>query len=572
MSATVVTALFDLGRGDLEDVRNNKRPFSKYLQWFSLLLEVDCFLEIWTSSDVADFIWRRRTSANTFVHVIDLQEMPMYPRRSDMSRAMNKTSKGNAFLKEHVEFISPDYNVVTFSKAALLRRAAVANRFGSTHFVWFDAGGLRQRRHKPRGRWPNVYKLESLGELFLFAKQSLAGRAYAEAALSDIRAFVRRHDNAFWGFVFGGTRDGVLRWAARMDQAVDAMLRDNAMNNDQHAMVLAAALARDEVRVLPLSDRAWDPLPRVLLGGETPVMPWPYRSEQGRVLVASFNDAGVKERDLLQLSQSAAFFGYPLVLLGRDQPAVRRDQRWRLRTRAYLSFALSVPAETVLLLCDGTDVFFCASAAEFHDVFSAMNSRCVIGGESIVAYAESGTSKRTKEESERFFGGCGRHACFPNAGLVVGRPEALCKLLEANLDSQDDQTGIYDLIMDGWKDVSVDRESVLLGNAPYHHFWKEQPEDVWSFDGRFKHNVTGGRPCVMHFPGHRLGVRRQNSFFDRLLSWPPPPLRPSPFAEAFTGRLRVMLTLLGVLFAALLIPLFCNLVARLKGGPESRLL
>jgi hypothetical protein len=518
---TVVTALFDIGRGDLLALHNNKRSFQTYLEWFSHLLEIECNLEVWTTADVAAIVRRRRAPETTVVHVAGLKDLPMHDRREDMRRAMAWTSQGSNFLQEHIEFMLPDYNVINFSKAGLLRRAATANVFGSTRFLWIDAGAIRTADARPRGRWPDPYKVASLGDLFLFAKD-FVHRGYAEAALSDVLGFVRRHENPIRGYVFGGTGPAVVEWAARIDVATDSMLRAEAMNNDQSAMLLAAAAAWDDVRVLPIRDDGWAVLPRYILGTETPIMPWPYHRAQG-LLAASYNDSGVREHELEYLVESAAYFGYDLSLLGRGAAAVPAAQRWRRRTAAYLGFVRGAPPDSVVLLCDGTDVFFAASAAEFLDVFVSLRASCVIGAEAYVAYAEVSTSKRSQPECERLLGRCGRPACFPNGGLVAGRACDLLRLLEANAESEDDQAGFYDLILDGHaRDLLVDSDSKLFGNVPRWPPPRDQPGDVWFFQGRFRHKLSGNRPCVLHFPGHGKESYVQKDFFHKLWSWSPP--------------------------------------------------
>ena len=488
-TVTVVTAIFD-GRAET-------------FAGLQAVLRTSARLEVWTgSAEAAAYIWARRGHEDTAVH-----------------RSSGATS---------------------CSKAALLRRAVLENRFGSTSFLYFDVVGFGSDEEADSldFRWPDAGKLAALcaeDRVFLVTEAD-PGEAYFAAALLDADADADAASSSCSAsssssVTFGGSAGAVVRFADRADGPA-ALLRQG---RGRGVLPLAAACADLALVSVAPDDRRH--VARQLLGSATAFLPRRYPAAAGLV-VASYNDAGVEDDDLAQFLWSGAVFGYDVKLLGRSSAAVPAPQRWRRRTAAYLAFLRAAALDAAcVLLCDATDVLFVASAAEFLVAFASLRSPCVVGAEPHVSYMERPTSKRTEAQCHHLLRGCGRPACFPNGGLLAGKPGDLIRLLEANAGKDDDQAGLYDLVLDGAApELRLDVDSRLFGNAPWQVWPRDGFEDVWALDGRVRHKATGHRPCVMHFPGHGAKSRTQTACLRELYEGPRESFRPRAPPRLFEAK------------------------------------
>lgn len=138
---TLVTALFDIGRGEMNT--SFSRSFDHYKQCFSRLLNLKNFqMVIFCEPELESFIWQYRDKHNTkivFKTLTDLREFPFYNEIQQIRNSNTWLSQAG-WLGESTQARLELYNPVVMSKQFFLNDAALYNFFNSDYFLWLDAG------------------------------------------------------------------------------------------------------------------------------------------------------------------------------------------------------------------------------------------------------------------------------------------------------------------------------------------------------------------------------------------------------------------------------------------------
>lgn len=140
MSLTIVTALFDIGRGRLGD--GFKRPFNHYLETFGKLLKTPYPMVIFCDAGVEEFVWKHRDRKNTTVvrkNKDDLRNFPFYSKVQSIRKDPTWTGQAG-WLGESTQAKLELYNPLVMSKQFFLNDAALLNYHGTKYFLWVDAG------------------------------------------------------------------------------------------------------------------------------------------------------------------------------------------------------------------------------------------------------------------------------------------------------------------------------------------------------------------------------------------------------------------------------------------------
>jgi hypothetical protein len=137
---TLVTALFDLGRGDLDS--GFKRSFDHYVESFSKLLKVDYPMVIYCEEKLAETIWKYRKQENTrliFKTLDDLRAFPFYDQVQKI-RTDEKWYNYAGWLPDSTQAKLELYNPLVMSKQFFLNDATHFNFFDTKYYLWIDAG------------------------------------------------------------------------------------------------------------------------------------------------------------------------------------------------------------------------------------------------------------------------------------------------------------------------------------------------------------------------------------------------------------------------------------------------
>jgi len=138
---TIVTGLWDLGRGEISD--DFKRSYDHYKNKFAELLKTPNNMIIHISKEDEDFIWEHRSKKNTVIKIMERNDFEawfeFYTKVQEI-RTREGWKEQAAWLFDSPQATLKHYNPVVMSKMFLLNDATFHNPFDSEYFFWIDAG------------------------------------------------------------------------------------------------------------------------------------------------------------------------------------------------------------------------------------------------------------------------------------------------------------------------------------------------------------------------------------------------------------------------------------------------
>jgi len=137
---TLVTGLFDLGRGDL--VSGFSRGFDHYLECFDKLLNVDYPMIIFIPKELNGHVEKRRAGKKTHIvnkEIADLEAFPFYDKVQEI-RTQPEWINRAGWIPDSPQAKLPLYNPLVMSKQFFMNDAALMNVFSTKYFMWIDAG------------------------------------------------------------------------------------------------------------------------------------------------------------------------------------------------------------------------------------------------------------------------------------------------------------------------------------------------------------------------------------------------------------------------------------------------
>ena len=140
MRLTLVTGLWDIGRGELSE--NWSRNFDHYLQKFEDLLQIDCNMIIFGDNELEKFVNQRRKSDNTQFILRDLSwfKNNEFYEQIQSIRLNPEWYNLSSWLKDSTQAKLEMYNPLVMSKMYLLNDARILDKFNSENLYWIDAG------------------------------------------------------------------------------------------------------------------------------------------------------------------------------------------------------------------------------------------------------------------------------------------------------------------------------------------------------------------------------------------------------------------------------------------------
>lgn len=137
---TLVTGLWDIGRGDLQE--GWSRSFDHYISKFIQLLKVEENMIIFGDSELQKVVFEHRTQENTqFI----LRDLPWFKRNDYFSKIQNIRTNSSwynqvGWLTDSTQAKLEMYNPLVMSKVFLLHDAKILDKFNSEYMFWIDAG------------------------------------------------------------------------------------------------------------------------------------------------------------------------------------------------------------------------------------------------------------------------------------------------------------------------------------------------------------------------------------------------------------------------------------------------
>lgn len=137
---TIVTGLFDIGRGDIPD--GFSRGFNHYLECFDRLLKVDYPMVIFIPSELNDHVRGMRGDLPT--HIVnkeksDLENFPFYSQVQKIRTDDNWINRAG-WIPDSPQAQLSLYNPLVMSKQFFMNDASLFNVFDTKYFLWVDGG------------------------------------------------------------------------------------------------------------------------------------------------------------------------------------------------------------------------------------------------------------------------------------------------------------------------------------------------------------------------------------------------------------------------------------------------
>lgn len=516
MSATIVTALYNIGRDNLSG-KWAHRSFTKYLNWFKNLLSINAPMVIFIPEELHYYIREHRSPHYaTKVVIREFTDLAAYKYHDRIQQTIDKMVKQPdpyggipRHFSECPEFITAKYETIIFSKFDFLKEVAEENPHDTDYFIWLDAGTFYDPPPFDCSLpWPDPYKIHVLQDKFLLSNYSFD--VNNKAPLKDKRDYLRRNQNDICAFALGGKKSAIDRVHTQFWEEVENALSLGVINNEQHILQLMA-LEKPEYYYLWSRTRY-----RYIR------MPLPLRDRMIPVELAVGTDFGenyaveprvksltlaTKEINPLAYAKwetTSDYYGYNYEIIGRNRP-------WKgfgTKIKAFHD-RLQTVTEPYAVLTDATDLYFCGPAMELHDKFVKLGVDVIVSGEMNMYYPGG---HYDHEVIRQFFEGIQEsEQRFPNSGFIMGKTESLKKMLELHLEYSDDQGPCFDTIFENRHPLVVDYHTVLIGNVPNYLMDGDRAMNYFKYDEktrRYRNIYSNEAPVALHFPGRNFYVMK----------------------------------------------------------------
>jgi protein YibB len=231
MNTTIVTSLYDIGRGKWDNVF--RRSHEEYLKYFENVLLLDCNIIIYIDEKDLNTVQIFRSKIDpTFKKTkIVLSPFTKLEAFEKFYLKCNKVMNSDFFIKNRwenhtPEMIYPEYNIINFNKVSFLEKSIQDNWFNSEYFIWMDAGFYHSKfpqeyRYK---QYPDVNKIKILDDNkihFLTLTEEIELKSYFDPRVS------------ITGSMFAGKAQPILKLKKLCFETIEEFLNSNAINDDQ---------------------------------------------------------------------------------------------------------------------------------------------------------------------------------------------------------------------------------------------------------------------------------------------------------------------------------------------------
>lgn len=138
---TIVTGLWDLGRGELEGW--SKRSFDTYKKHFFDLLSTDAQFCIFIPKSLEEEVKKVRGDKPTAIYIKELEDIekwnPFFKEIQDI-RNDEKWRNSAGWLKQSPQAQLKYYNALMMCKMFMVNDSSILNPFNSEYFYWIDGG------------------------------------------------------------------------------------------------------------------------------------------------------------------------------------------------------------------------------------------------------------------------------------------------------------------------------------------------------------------------------------------------------------------------------------------------
>lgn len=238
---TIVTGLWDMGRGNLESWA--KRDFNHYKDRFFEMLEADAQMCVWIPSDLRADVERIRGDKPTKIFIKEISDFetwnPFFDKIQEIRKNENWLSQAG-WLRESPQATLESYNAMMFTKMFMLNDSAITNPFNSKYFYWID-GGLTNTVNK--GYFQKDLVLDNLDNFMSQKDIKYIHLAYPYVGSEEIHGFERtamaKYCNTDYvryvcrGGFFGGEKDVIHQLNTQYYSIMENTLKSGLMGADE---------------------------------------------------------------------------------------------------------------------------------------------------------------------------------------------------------------------------------------------------------------------------------------------------------------------------------------------------
>jgi len=242
MSISIVTAFYDIGRGDwTTDVEKNggplphylQRSVDKYIDHFSRLCELENEVIVYTSPDLAP----RLQAISPKVKVV---EYDYYDIHEELRLKIGAIQSDPTFIRRinpyqvrNPEYWSKDYVGVTSLKASFVNDAFERGLISNPWAAWVDFGYCRDDEHIPSSKqWDYDFTPNKMH--YFNYRQPNHGRAAENVQLAVLNNIV---------YIIGGVFVGERKqWSILKDymrESLETLMQQNLVDDDQGLLLMS---------------------------------------------------------------------------------------------------------------------------------------------------------------------------------------------------------------------------------------------------------------------------------------------------------------------------------------------
>lgn len=258
MNFTIVTGLWDLGRGDLKDF---SRSFDHYLESFEKLLKLDFNMCIFVPSELVKFVSDRRKPHNTKIYIKELSDIEkLVPNFNAIQniRTNKEWYSQASWLENSPQAKLKYYNPVVMSKFMFVEESSKDNPFNTDYFFWID-GGIANTvdiDHIKQMNKIDIY-MDEINDRFLFL-------AFPYDNNNEVHGFntkklgqfcgVEKPEYVCRGGFFGGHKDKIEKFTERYKFFLKDSLDLGYMGTEECIHTVLAYRYDDEVQRFMLNE------------------------------------------------------------------------------------------------------------------------------------------------------------------------------------------------------------------------------------------------------------------------------------------------------------------------------
>lgn len=251
---TIVTAFFDIGRGDWTPDKGLphylERKTDTYLERFGNLATLENPMVIFTSKDLVPKVQQLRGNKPTHIIPFDFfgNCKELRQKIKDIQGSEEYKSKINPSQKSNPEYWSADYVLVNALKSTFIRHAIQMVGVDTDLVAWVDFGYCHSM-DTLNGITKWNYNFDA-NKIHLFSiKDYLPGRP-----IDDI---IYNNDVHMTGGVIVAGKEQWYKMEALINHSTNELIKNNLIDDDQTLLLMSYLLAPEEFEIHKVSPNDW---------------------------------------------------------------------------------------------------------------------------------------------------------------------------------------------------------------------------------------------------------------------------------------------------------------------------